>query len=195
MISRSSGTPSLNEISHPSHLQPKGVALWDDVGEDPIHAQGGPATVLFTGSSEHTIDDKKRLSIASKHRSLLPDGATAWYCVPWPSKPTGVLRLYPESTFLELSNKWEDSLTLTDDQAELMSALFSLAERIEMDSAGRVRLPQKHLELVGIGSAVVVLGARNKLEVRSGEGWQDEERKRFEDLSRLVATTTRSSAQ
>lgn len=147
--------------------------------------------MLFTGSSEHTIDDKKRLSIASKHRALLPQSVTVWYCVPW---PTGVLRLYPEPTFMELANKWDDSLTPTDDQAQLMSTLFSFAERVEMDSGGRVRLPQKHLELVEIGSAVVVLGAKNRLEVRSAEGWQDEEQKRFAELSRLVAGTTPSSA-
>ncbi|RNC80739.1 MAG: hypothetical protein ED559_02720 [Phycisphaera sp.] len=146
--------------------------------------------MLFTGSSEHTIDDKKRLSIASKHRSLLPQSVSAWYCVPW---PTGVLRLYPEPTFMELANKWDDSLTPTDDQAQLMSTLFGFAERVEMDSGGRVRLPQKHLDLVGTGSAVVVLGAKNRLEVRSSEGWQDEEQKRFAELSKLVAGTTPSS--
>jgi len=146
--------------------------------------------LLFTGSSEHTIDDKKRLSIASKHRSLLPQSVTAWYCVPWPSK---VLRLYPEPTFMELANKWDDSLTPTDEQAQLMSTLFSFAERVEMDSGGRVRLPQKHLELVGIGSAVAVLGAKNRLEVRELSSWQAGEQKRFDDLARLVAGTTPSS--
>jgi len=146
--------------------------------------------LLFTGSSEHTIDDKKRLSIASKHRALLPQSVTAWYCVPWPSK---VLRLYPEPTFMELANKWDDSLTPPDEQAQLVSTLFSFAEKVEMDSGGRVRLPKRHLELAEIGSAVAVLGAKNHLEIRELASWQAGEQKRFEDLSKLVAGTTPSS--
>jgi len=146
--------------------------------------------VLFTGSSEHTIDDKKRLSIASKHRALLPQSVSAWYCIPWPS---GVLRLYPEPTFLELATKWDDSLTPSDEQAQLVSTMFGFAERLEMDSAGRVRLPQKHLDLVGLGSEVVVVGAKRMLEITDRKQWQDGERQRFEDLRRLVATQTRSS--
>ncbi len=146
--------------------------------------------MLFTGSSEHTIDDKKRLSIASKHRALLPQSVSAWYCIPWPS---GVLRLYPEPTFLELANKWDDSLTPSDEQDQLVSTMFGFAERLEMDSAGRVRLPQKHLDLVGLGSEVVVLGAKRMLVITDQKQWQDGERQRFEDLRRLVATQTPSS--
>lgn len=147
--------------------------------------------MLFTGSSEHTVDDKNRLSIASKHRALLPQSVSAWYCVPW---PTGVLRLYPEPTFLELANKWDDSLTPSDDQAALDATMFSFAERLEMDSAGRIRLPQKHLDLVGLGQEVVVLGAKNRLEVTDRAKWLEGERQRFADLSRLVATRTPPSA-
>ncbi len=146
--------------------------------------------MLFTGSSEHTIDGKKRLSIASKHRTLLPQSVSAWYCIPWPS---GVLRLYPEPTFQELANKWDDSLTPSDEQAQLVSTMFSFAERLEMDSAGRVRLPQKHLDLAELGSEVAVLGSKSKLEIVDRQKWQEGERQRFEDLKRLVATQTPSS--
>lgn len=146
--------------------------------------------MLFTGSSEHTIDDKKRLSIASKHRAVLPESVKVWYCMPW---PTGVLRLYPEPTFLELAAKWNDSLTLSDEESQLVSTMFGIAERLEMDSAGRVKLPQNHLDLVGLGSDVVVLGSKSKLEITDREKWQAGERQRFEDLRRLVAMRTHSS--
>jgi len=64
---------------------------------------------------------------------------------------------------------------------------------VEMDSGGRVRLPKRHLELVGIGSAVAVLGAKNRLEIRELASWQAGEQQRFDDLSKLVASTTLSS--
>ena len=146
--------------------------------------------MTFSGSSEHTIDDKNRLSIASKFRAELPPSVRAWYCVPW---PTGELRLYPESTFLELSSQWEQSLAPTDEEAEMVSTLFEFAEKLEMDSGGRIRLPKKHIRLVGIGSAVAVTGANNRLVIRDLESWQAEEQNRFEKLRNLVARTTRSS--
>lgn len=146
--------------------------------------------MTFSGSSEHTIDDKNRLSIASKYRAELPPSVRAWYCVPW---PTGELRLYPEPIFLELSKQWEQSLAPSEDEAELVSTLFEFAEKLEMDSGGRIRLPKKHIKLVGIGSAVAVTGANNRLVIRDLESWQAAERARFEKLSQLVTRTTPSS--
>ncbi|MEL6797067.1 MAG: division/cell wall cluster transcriptional repressor MraZ, partial [Planctomycetota bacterium] len=92
-----------------------------------------------------------------------------------------------------LANAWTDSLTLPADQAELRRTIFASAERIEPDSAGRIRVPQKHLDLAAIGSAVVVIGAGSMLEIRDRETWLAEERKRFNDLPALIEKT-RSSA-
>ena len=141
--------------------------------------------MLFTGQSEHSIDAKQRLAIPAKYRNqwdAARDGG-AWVCIPW---PTGHLRLYTESTFAALARQGEMSLTPDEDLAELQTTLFGLAERLEMDSAGRVIIPQQHLKLAGIGAEVSVVGAGDRLEVRNRGQWTAAAASRFEALPKLV---------
>lgn len=142
--------------------------------------------MLFTGHAELTIDAKQRLAIPSKYRSQWDtsrDG-NAWFCVPWPD---GSLRLYTEKRFESLAEQGQHSLTPGQDEAALEAELYGFAERIEMDSAGRITLPKSHLELAGLSSDVVVLGARNRLEVRDRGRWMQTRDERFAQLPALVA--------
>lgn len=144
--------------------------------------------MLFTGQAEITIDAKQRLSVPSKFRARMPepggDAKASWFCVPWPDGP--LLRLYPDSVFERLASLREDSLTPDEDIAALEATLFGYAEQIDMDAAGRVRLPKLHLDLVEMPSEVVVIGVRNRLEIRSRAAWQGSEKQRFKDLASLV---------
>lgn len=142
--------------------------------------------MLFTGHAELTIDAKQRLAIPSKYRGQWNserDGS-AWYSVPWPD---GSLRLYTEKRFEALAEQGEQSLTPGHDEAALESQLFGFAERIEMDSAGRITVPRSHLELAGLSSEVVMVGARNRLEVRDRSKWNQSLGERFAQLPALVA--------
>ncbi|MCW5769398.1 MAG: hypothetical protein KIT19_12015 [Phycisphaeraceae bacterium] len=149
--------------------------------------------MLFTGHSELTIDAKLRLQIPAKYRNAWEESrdGKAWYCVPWPG---GIVRLYSEACFEELASQGLSGAraTLTPDQdvADLEADLFSLAERIEPDSAGRIALPRLHLELAGLGGGgieVVVIGAGNRLEVRDRASWKQTLAQRFARLPSLVA--------
>ncbi|MGH7131335.1 MAG: division/cell wall cluster transcriptional repressor MraZ [Phycisphaerales bacterium] len=142
--------------------------------------------MLFTGHSEHSIDAKGRLVLPAKYRhqwSTARDGS-AWYCVPWPD---GHLRLYTEATFEELAKVGDNTLTPGEDAASLESALFGFAERLEMDGTGRIMVPRRHMELTGLGTDVVIVGARNRLEVRSKAQWMAGEMDRFKALPGLIA--------
>ncbi len=138
----------------------------------------------FTGSSDITIDAKQRLAIPAKYRSLIdPEKDKAWFCVPWPG---GILRLYSETEFTTLAGRWDRTLTPGAEQAELEAELFGLAERIEMDSAGRITIPRGLLDMVGLGTEVVVVGALNRLEVRDRSKWESGKLDRFARLPGLV---------
>jgi len=142
--------------------------------------------LLCTGFAPATIDAKQRLAIPAKYRNQWEterDGS-AWYCVPWPD---GVLRLYTEGRFTTLAEQHEHSLTPDEDEADLDAVLFGLAERLEMDSQGRISLPATHLQLTGLGGEVVVVGARNRLEVRERARWLESQDERFNRLPSLVA--------
>jgi len=142
--------------------------------------------VLFTGFAELTVDAKGRLAIPAKYRGQWQpqrDG-DAWFCVPWAEGR--MLRLYTEGRFTQLAESASDSLTPASDVANLDADFYGLAERIEMDSNGRVILPRGLMELVGLSNEVVVVGARNRLEVRDRATWKASLQDRFTSLPRLV---------
>ena len=142
--------------------------------------------MLFTGHSDHAIDAKLRLAIPAKYRNQLdPEKhGAAWYCIP----DAGVLRLFTERTFEELAARMNSTLFPDQDQAELEASFFSLAERLEMDGQGRIPLPKRHLELAALtATEVVIIGARNRLEVRDRAVWLAGEQERFSRIPTLVS--------
>lgn len=146
--------------------------------------------MLFTGSSEHTIDSKLRLAVPAKYRNqwLKERDGEAWYCFPW---PTGQLRLYTEGLFAQLAQPKDGASRLAPDPdlAQLKSRLFGLTERLEMDSAGRIQIPKLHTDMIGLpgaGSEVAVVGAGDHLEVWARDAWSRNLRKNFEELQHLA---------
>ncbi|MBM4108103.1 MAG: hypothetical protein FJ255_04735 [Phycisphaerae bacterium] len=141
--------------------------------------------LLFTGQADATIDGKSRLAIPAKYRTLLEQAGEppTWFCMPWPE---GYLRLYPASRFERLADAGPDSLTPDADRASLDVAMFSLFEQLEMDTNGRVIIPRDHLALARLGTDVVVVGARNRLEVRDRGSWEAQRLERFQRLGQLA---------
>lgn len=141
--------------------------------------------MLFTGQFEHTIDAKKRLAIPASIRSRWEpkkDGE-AWYAVPW----TGtIIRLYTETDFNARAASSELTLTPDEDEAELQATLFGLAHRTELDSAGRIRLPEEMLTMTGLPNEVVLIGAGDRLEIRSREQWEQSKSERLAQLPELM---------
>lgn len=148
----------------------------------------------FTGQAEASIDTKQRLALPAKFRSRWDperDGKT-WFCLPWPHD--AVLRLYTERQFnsMRVAGADPDELTPTQDLADLESAIYGNTEQLDVDANNRVRLPAWHLDLVGMPRDVIVVGAGNRLEVRSREAWTSQREQRFHDLRNLVDRVERS---
>lgn len=153
--------------------------------------------MLFTGTYEHTIDAKSRLAIPADIRSRwdpTKDGA-AWYAVPW---DRGLIRLYTEADFQRNAGAAELTLTPDEDEAELQATLFGLSARIEPDSAGRIRLPDEMLQMAGLPNEVVLVGARDRLEIRDRAAWKASTFDRLaqmKDLVNRISAKKRSNGQ
>ncbi len=142
----------------------------------------------FTGQAEASIDAKQRLALPAKFRSRWDperDGKT-WFCLPWPQD--AVLRLYTQRQFesMRVGGSAPDELTPTQDLADLESAIYGNTEQLDLDANNRVRLPAWHLELVEMPRDVVVIGAGNRLEIRSRDAWMAQREERFRNLRHLV---------
>ena len=126
--------------------------------------------MLFTGEYEYTIDAKQRLAIPADIRSRLDpetDGAAFFLVV----GPNGALWMWPERTFEQMVGAMEGSLLPAEEMMEFDELMFPKAERLAIDSAGRVRLPERLLSVAKIGSRVAILGVRDHLELRNPEEW------------------------
>lgn len=142
--------------------------------------------MLFTGEFEHTIDAKNRLAIPAHIRAAWRtevDGA-GWFAVPWRE---GLIRLFTERDFHTRATNRTLSLTPDEDEAELQASLFGLSARVEMDSAGRVRLPEEMLRLVGLGTEVTLVGAGDRLEIRDRGAWRETRADRMRQMPALMA--------
>jgi len=144
--------------------------------------------VLFTGQAEATIDAKSRLAIPAKFRARWDKDAegTTWCCVPWVK--TNTLRLYPLSTFEQLSQagRTAPSLTPSDDRAELDLIIHSATEQVDIDSNNRIRLASWQVEGLGLTSEVVVLGAGDHLEIRDRACWQGSFKDKLASMAALA---------
>ena len=138
--------------------------------------------MLFTGYSENSIDSKGRLAVPFRYRDLWNperDGK-AWYCLPCSKS---FLRLYTENYFESIGQTTGKPTLLPDrDTADREALLFSSAARIEMDSAGRIMIPKKQLDITGLKNEVAVIGAGNRVEIHDLARWNA----RMEDPARSL---------
>ncbi len=126
--------------------------------------------MLFTGKSELSIDSKQRMAIPAKTRTMLERGqaGTALFIV---SGPNGVLWLWPERTFEEIAGECEPTLTPPTEEMEHDVVTFPEAERLDIDGAGRIRVPHDLLADAGLGNRVLLVGVRHHLEIWEPDEW------------------------
>jgi MraZ protein len=152
---------------------------------------------LFTGEFAHTIDAKQRLAIPAELRSTLAsmrgadDEPTVLFGAPGPN---GALWLWPESTFEAMASAVDSDLVPTDEQMSFDELFFPLAARLQIDSAGRIRVPERLLAQAELGSAVVILGMRDHLELRDQVKW-DEHRARLLPRAGEIMLRARQAAR
>jgi MraZ protein len=123
--------------------------------------------LAFTGTFDHNLDAKNRLTIPSKFRTVLSGGV---YLV------RGVERcvsLYPAATYEQMAQTALQGINpLSTQGRELRRVLYASALETELDSAGRVMLGPKFLEHAGIDREVVITGVGECLELWDRPAWE-----------------------
>jgi len=134
--------------------------------------------LVFTGTYEHSIDAKNRLAIPAEIRSQL-----------WDARPASVPREVPVTVYVSLGEKG-DHLCIYTEQAferradeldrseldpeqvlEFERVWYSLSRKVEIDAQGRIRMPEQLLAMSGLGKDVVLIGAKDRLEIRDRQTW------------------------
>jgi MraZ protein len=125
---------------------------------------------MFLGQYRHSIDSKGRLTIPSRFRELLlAEGAF----VSQGFERYLMVRTVP--AFEELSKKVE-ALSQTVPNSRLLKRLiFSTAEKVEVDRAGRILIPEFLRKSAGLQNETIIVGAWDYFEIWAPETWAEQE--------------------
>jgi MraZ protein len=114
---------------------------------------------MFIGRYDHNLEEKGRLSIPKKFRSQLEAGAILSQGL------DGCLFLYPKSAWELLINKLSQlPLTRSDARSFTRSLSFGATE-VEIDSLGRILVPEYLRQFAGISDNCVIAGAIERIEI------------------------------
>lgn len=119
----------------------------------------------FLGNIEAKIDTKARVFVPAAFRKILQTSA----------QNTLILRkdIFQDCLVLYPLQVWEDELTKLRSRLnrwdKVQQALFRQfvvdAERLEIDANGRILIPKRYCQMVGIVSDVTFLGVDNTIEI------------------------------
>jgi MraZ protein len=145
--------------------------------------------LAFTGTFEHNLDTKNRLTIPSKFRADLSKGVYLSRAI------EKVISLYPRETYSAMADQALAGFTnpLSAQARETRRLIYGTALETELDSAGRVMLTPRFLEHAGIGREVVITGVGDCLELwdrSTWEGYESDLTARASDLTESLGHTT-----
>ena len=130
----------------------------------------------MTCTNENAIDAKGRLFIPAKLREEL--GVSFYLAM----GVDACLAIYPQETWDRFTEKFA---SLPMSQSKAMRPLFANASKCELDSQGRIVVPQKLRAYANLDKDVVIIGVNDRAEIWSAETWsaQEEEEMTPEKMS------------
>lgn len=127
-------------------------------------------TYHFIGEYEHSVDQKNRLILPSSIRDSFENNETLILSKA-PVEPC--LTLFPFSRWEEFLMSEELNNGRTEDARKIRRRLTRNANKIEVDSQGRILLPDKLKDIAGIKDTVTVVGNYDRVELWSPEVLSD----------------------
>ncbi|MBV8370620.1 MAG: division/cell wall cluster transcriptional repressor MraZ [Candidatus Eremiobacteraeota bacterium] len=130
---------------------------------------------LFTGSVEHSLDDKGRLVVPSRFRERL--GAGFFLTI---AEPDGCLALYPAAAWSDVVAKLDAAPTKDARYRAFVRHLFAHTEEVSCDNQGRVIVPGPLRAWAEIEKDVVSIGSMLRVEVWAKDRYERHVRERGE---------------
>lgn len=120
---------------------------------------------MLIGEYTHTLDDKNRLSLPMKFRKEMGK------CVVIAPGLDACLSIFTEKEWEKISAKLSESSMLQTDNRSFSRFMFGQAVDTDVDSNGRILIPEHLRERSKLGSKVVVIGVQNRAEIWNEKLW------------------------
>ena len=121
---------------------------------------------MLIGEHKHTIDDKKRLAIPAKWRKEV-----GRQVVITPGLDN-CLFVYTLKEWKRIAEKLASLSMLRADTRSFNRFMLAGAAECEVDSLGRILLPDYLREFAGLGTKTVLAGVHSRLEIWDEAKWQ-----------------------
>ncbi|MCR4279180.1 MAG: division/cell wall cluster transcriptional repressor MraZ [Candidatus Zambryskibacteria bacterium] len=125
---------------------------------------------MFIGEHTHTVDEKNRFSLPAKFRKDLGKKVVVT------RGKDRCLVLYPHKTWLEISSEVKQKGHVESDQ-KYARFTFSGASEIEIDSIGRILIPEFLRDFAELKNTIVLTGVHDKVEIWNDKKWATYRRK------------------
>jgi MraZ protein len=126
--------------------------------------------MLLTGLFSRSIDEKLRVAIPKRLREALEcENRRAIYLAPGTDQS---LALYTEEAFARLADRLAQVSPTRQDVRTYNRLFYARAQRVELDSQARVRIPPELAEFARLEKEVVLLGVQDHLEIWAADRWK-----------------------
>jgi len=121
---------------------------------------------MLIGEYKHNLDAKKRLSIPSKFRKELGEGAVITRGL------DNCLFVFPSIYWAKLAERLGNMPIVQQDSRSFARLLLSGAVEVEFDGLGRILVPEYLKTYAGLKKIAVVAGLYNRLEIWDDDRWE-----------------------
>ena len=139
----------------------------------PIHfkSSGAKAMLLLTGEYQHVIDNKGRVLVSNKLRSQIDvrEHGSDFYLI---LGANGVLCLYPEKYFEQVVLAAAEESAAPDEAVAFERMSFALANKVELDSQGRLLINERLRKRAGLTDEITLVGVRDHIEIWNNDSWE-----------------------
>ena len=122
---------------------------------------------MFIGEYTHTVDEKKRISLPSKFRKGLGGKIIIT------KSPDACLLVYPLKAWEEIAKTLGKLPMGHRDNRDFGRFMLSGAQEVDVDTIGRILVPDFLREFAGLKSKVVFAGLYDRIEIWNEKDWSE----------------------
>lgn len=120
---------------------------------------------MFIGEYVHTVDEKRRISLPAKFRKELGSKVVVTRGL------DNCLFLFPHKAWEKISGEIAKLGMMQHDTRGFTRFMFAGASEIEVDSMGRILIPDYLREFAGIKGSAIFTGVHNRIEIWNEKRW------------------------
>ncbi|MBP3892015.1 MAG: division/cell wall cluster transcriptional repressor MraZ [Solobacterium sp.] len=139
---------------------------------------------MFMGEYRHSLDNKNRMIVPAKFRDELGDTFVVTKGL------DGCLTVYTYPQWERLATQLEQLPSTKKEARQYMRTFMSNAQECNVDTQGRIQLPQKLVNIANIQKKCAVIGAGDHVEIWAEEKWDAYDEMASDSFETVAETLT-----